>query len=64
MTHYVCQKHAVPLISAADATDLIFGMIVPLPVLPAQSSFEQQANWVQGPQVVAVLHLFNPIAIL
>jgi hypothetical protein len=54
----------VPHISAADAAYLIFGVIVPLPVLPAQSSFEQQANWLQGPQVVAVLHLFSPIAIL
>jgi hypothetical protein len=42
----------------------MLGVIVPLPVLPATSSFEQQADWLQGSLVVAVLHLFSPIAIL
>jgi hypothetical protein len=55
---------AVPHISGADVEYLILGVIVPLPGLPAKSSFEQQANWLQDSQVVAAFHLFNPIAIL
>jgi hypothetical protein len=54
----------VPHISDADVEYLILAVIVPLPVLPAKSSSEQQADWLQGSQVVAVLHLIDPIAIL
>ena len=55
---------AVLDISDADVVYHILGVIIPLPLLPAKSSYEQQADWLQSSQVAAYLHLVDPIAIL